>query len=97
MSNYLLGPDGSRLTVPDLTSPEKRVPYSTDWFMVFVRRKSTREELYPITLQAPSVDVAYRAVQRKIEHDGDLQIYHIKQRKPRAWSRWEVGLTQRWI
>ena len=97
MKHVLLGPDGKPYNIPDLTSPEKRVPYSTDWFMVFVRRKSTREELYPITLQAASIDVAYRAVKRKIEHDSDLQIYHIKQRAPRPWPRWEIGLTQRWV
>jgi len=96
--DYLIGMNGKRLAVPDLTDPEKRVPYSTDWFMVFVRRRSTREVLpRPIILQAPSIDVAYRAVKQRIEHDGDLEIYHIKQRAPRPWPRWEVGLKQRWV
>lgn len=107
--DFIVGPGGATRKIPDLTDPEKRVSYSTDWFMVHVRQKSTREELQPVTLQAPSFDVAYKAVKRWFENvqwrnldgsvipSGDLEIFHIKRRAPRRWSRWEVGLKDRWV
>jgi hypothetical protein len=94
--SILLGPDGRQLKVNNLTPPEHRA-YSTDWYMVFVRRRSTREVRPMPPFKALSVDAAYRFAKSKIEHDGDLEVVHIKQRAPRAWSRWEVGLQQRWV
>ena len=105
----LLGPDGRRLPLTNLTPPEHRA-YSTDWYMVFVRRRSTREMLPPMPpLKAISIDVAWRFAKREIEHkewrspngevipSGDLEVVDIKQRAPRPWPKWEVGLKQRWV
>jgi hypothetical protein len=94
--SFLLGPDGRRLNLTDLTEPGHRA-YATDWFMVFIRRRSTREIRPMPPFKAHSVDAAYRHAKERIEHDGDLEVAHIKHRAPRAWSRWEVGLKQRWV